>query len=80
MYGQKLVKGNPQCSYYKCTSTGCRVLKHVERSATDAAVLVTTYEGMHNHEQLPYSVPHPCEPFTSRITDRVRYFFATDTK
>lgn len=36
-------------SYYRCTSTTCGVLKRVERSSTDPSIVVTTYEGNHNH-------------------------------
>lgn len=37
-------------SYYKCTTPGCNVRKHVERASTDARAVITTYEGKHNHE------------------------------
>ncbi|CAI5500438.1 unnamed protein product [Closterium sp. Naga37s-1] len=49
-YGHKLVGGNtfPR-SYYRCTSGDCRVRKQVERSKHDPSMVVTTYEGRHNH-------------------------------
>ncbi|PHT35475.1 hypothetical protein CQW23_23175 [Capsicum baccatum] len=59
-YGQKVVKGNPNPrllpfarSYYKCTSSGCNVRKHIERSPYDQKSVITTYDGKHYHEVPP---------------------------
>ncbi|KAJ8899528.1 hypothetical protein K2173_018502 [Erythroxylum novogranatense] len=53
-YGQKLVKGNPNPrSYYRCSSLGCPVKKHVERASHDSKVVITSYEGQHDHDLPP---------------------------
>ncbi|CAH8319219.1 unnamed protein product [Eruca vesicaria subsp. sativa] len=50
-YGKKSVKNNTnKRNYYKCSSEGCMVKKRVERDCEDAAYVITTYEGVHNHE------------------------------
>uniref|UniRef100_A0A3Q7G5H2 WRKY domain-containing protein n=1 Tax=Solanum lycopersicum TaxID=4081 RepID=A0A3Q7G5H2_SOLLC len=50
-YGKKMVKNNPNPrNYYKCSSGGCNVKKRVERDNKDSSYVITTYEGIHNHE------------------------------
>ncbi|KAJ6398045.1 hypothetical protein OIU77_018952 [Salix suchowensis] len=68
-YGKKSVKNSPNPrNYYKCSSGGCDVKKIVERDREDSTFVITTYDGVHNHEspctvyynynQMPMGVPH----------------------
>ncbi|KAI8013214.1 putative WRKY transcription factor 51 [Camellia lanceoleosa] len=65
-YGKKMVKNSPNPrNYYRCSTQGCNVKKRVERDGEDSSYVITTYEGIHNHEspsmvycnQMPLSFP-----------------------
>ncbi|XP_015870123.1 probable WRKY transcription factor 51 [Ziziphus jujuba] len=66
-YGKKSVKNSPNPrNYYKCSSGGCNVKKRVERDGKDSSYVITTYDGVHNHEspaavyytQMPVMAPN----------------------
>ncbi|XP_061359718.1 probable WRKY transcription factor 12 [Gastrolobium bilobum] len=65
-YGQKVVKNSlhPR-SYYRCTYSNCRVKKRVERLSEDCRMVITTYEGRHNHFPSDDSNSSDHECFTS---------------
>ncbi|KAF5468606.1 hypothetical protein F2P56_012748 [Juglans regia] len=50
-YGKKMVKNSPNPrNYYRCSVDGCPVKKRVERDKDDPKYVITTYEGVHNHQ------------------------------
>eukprot|EP00249_Psilotum_nudum_P016457 c25834_g1_i1 orf=228-641(-) len=50
-YGQKAVKHSlyPR-SYYRCRKSQCPAKKQVERFSQNPEFVMTTYEGIHNHQ------------------------------
>ncbi|KAL6226131.1 hypothetical protein ACLB2K_000096 [Fragaria x ananassa] len=50
-YGRKMVKGNPHPrNYYRCTSAGCPVRKHIETALDNTSGVIITYKGIHDHD------------------------------
>ncbi|KAE8727255.1 putative WRKY transcription factor 71 [Hibiscus syriacus] len=66
-YGKKSIKNSPNPrNYYKCSSGGCNVKKRIERDINDKGYVITTYDGVHNHDtpsmlyynQMPLMAPN----------------------
>ncbi|XP_039015353.1 probable WRKY transcription factor 51 [Hibiscus syriacus] len=66
-YGKKSIKNSPNPrNYYKCSSGGCNVKKRIERDINDKSYVITTYDGVHNHDtpsmlyynQMPLMAPN----------------------
>ncbi|KAG2293983.1 hypothetical protein Bca52824_040652, partial [Brassica carinata] len=57
-------------SYYRCSSSGCPVKKHVERSSRDTKMLIMTYEGNHDHDMPPGRIVTHNNTLDSEVDDK----------
>ena len=37
-------------NYYRCTTAGCPVRKHIETAVDNSKALIITYKGVHDHD------------------------------
>ncbi|XP_022988569.1 probable WRKY transcription factor 32 [Cucurbita maxima] len=66
-YGQKMVKGSPHPrNYYRCTSAGCPVRKHIESAVENPYAVIITYKGVHDHD-MPVPKKRHSPPSAPRV-------------
>lgn len=53
-------------NYYKCSCEGCGVKKRVERDREDTRYVLTSYDGVHNHES-PCTLSYYAPPAMSLV-------------
>ncbi|KAK4338468.1 hypothetical protein RND71_042955 [Anisodus tanguticus] len=58
-------------SYYRCTHHTCNVKKQIQRLSKDTRIVVTTYEGIHNH---------PCEKLMETLSPLLKQLHSKSLK